>query len=216
MSVIIKGVVMRVTQETKKKTRKSIMESARNLFSKKGFDKTGTRDIASSAKIAAGTLFNYFPSKEALGMEIICEDLDLAKEDYDRLRRGDEPLVEDLFLHVITGLKRLAPHRKYVANILETALSPFVRSSVCEAAERVRIEHLETVAAMLSDGDHTDQPSFVAIHLYWTLYLGVLAFWSQDESPNQEDTLVLLDQSMRLFVASLSSNQSKAEVSHDS
>ena len=67
-------------------------------------------------------------------------------------------------------------------------------------------------AQLLASHDMTDQPSFVAIHLYWTLYLGVLAFWSQDTSPNQEDTLVLLDQSMRLFTASLAANQSKAEV----
>jgi len=62
----------------------------------------------------------------------------------------------------------------------------------------------------------TDQLSFVAVHLYWTLYLGVLAFWSNDKSPNQEDSWVLLDQSMRLFVASLSTNQSKTEVNNDS
>ncbi len=48
------------------------------------------------------------------------------------------------------------------------------------------------------------------MHLYWTLYLGVLSFWAADESPNQEDTLVVLDQSMRLFVGSLSS-ESKNE-----
>ena len=54
------------------------------------------------------------------------------------------------------------------------------------------------------------------MHLYWTLYLGVLAFWAQDESPNQEDTLVLLDQSTRLYVASLSSNSAVPENGHGS
>jgi AcrR family transcriptional regulator len=211
MSVFTKGAVMRVTSETKEKTRAAIMDSARKLFYKNGFDKTGTRDIASKARIAAGTLFNYFPTKEALGMEIIASELDQAREDFDRLRRGEETLAEELFLHVMCGLRRLKPHRAYVADILETALSPFARSAACEAGERVRIDHLETVASMLTDQGVTDQPSFVAIHMYWTLYLGVLAFWSQDESPNQDDTLVLLDQSMRLFVASLSTNQSKTE-----
>lgn len=205
---------MRVSKETKEKTRGAIMDAARKLFSEKGFDSTVTRDIASHAKIAAGTLFNYFPSKEALGMEIIGEALDEAREDYAQQRRGEESLAEELFLHVITGLHRLAPHRKYMAAILETALSPFARSAVCEAGERFRIEHLETVASLLADHDVTDQPSFIAVHLYWTLYLGVLAFWSQDESPNQEDTLVLLDQSLRLFVASLTTNLSRREMNH--
>ena len=47
-------------------------------------------------------------------------------------------------------------------------------------------------------------PSVMTMHLYWTLYLGVLSFWAADESPNREDTLVVLDESMRLFVGSLS------------
>jgi hypothetical protein len=41
------------------------------------------------------------------------------------------------------------------------------------------------------------------LQLYWTLYFGVLAYWATDVSPKQEDTMALLDQSLKLFVASL-------------
>jgi hypothetical protein len=40
----------------------------------------------------------------------------------------------------------------------------------------------------------------VAVQLYWTLYVGVLSFWSADKSPKQEDSLALLDQSLDMFV----------------
>jgi hypothetical protein len=33
--------------------------------------------------------------------------------------------------------------------------------------------------------------------------LGVLAYWAKDVSPKQEDTMALLDQSLKLFIASL-------------
>jgi hypothetical protein len=33
--------------------------------------------------------------------------------------------------------------------------------------------------------------------------LGVLAYWATDVSPKQEDTMALLDRSLKLFVASL-------------
>jgi AcrR family transcriptional regulator len=202
---------MRVSKKTKEKTRNAIIATARNLFIKKGFNKTTTRDIATGAKIATGTLFNYFPSKETLGMEIIAEALEAGRRDYLKLRRGEEALEEELFLFTITGFNRLKEHRRYLPSVVETALSPFIGSAGNEAGERVRIEHLEEVASLLVTHHVTDQPSFVAIHLYWALYLGVLAFWSQDSSPDQEDTLVLLDQSMRLFVTSLDSNQSRWE-----
>jgi len=46
------------------------------------------------------------------------------------------------------------------------------------------------------------------MQLYWTLYLGVLAYWATDVSPKQEDTMALLDQSLMLFVASLEAGAS--------
>jgi hypothetical protein len=41
------------------------------------------------------------------------------------------------------------------------------------------------------------------LQLYWTLYLGVFAAWASDPSPNQSDTLPLLDQSLKLLVPTL-------------
>ncbi len=199
---------MRVTAEKKRETRRRIVECARKLFNDNGFEQTTTRDIAEAAGIAAGTMFNYFPTKEALAMTIVDEALDEAGTEFEARLRGDETLDEALFAHVAAGLRHLAPHRNYVGEVLETALSPFAREAVCEQAQQLRISHLETVGELMaSHGLPTTQaPSAMTMHLYWTLYLGVLSFWAADESPNQEDTLVVLDQSMRLFVGSLSSD----------
>jgi AcrR family transcriptional regulator len=197
---------MRVTAEKKRETRRRIVACARKLFNDKGFEQTTTRYIAEAAGIAAGTMFNYFPSKEALAMTIVAETLAEARAQYEARLRGDETLDEALFAHVAVGLRHLAPHRNYVGGVLETALSPFAKESVCEQAQQLRISHLETVRELISSrgGPTTQAPTAVNMHLYWTLYLGVLSFWAADESPKQEDTLVVLDQSMRLFVRSLS------------
>ena len=198
---------MRVTAKKKQETRQRIVACARKLFNDKGFEQTTTRDIADAAGIAAGTMFNYFPTKEALEMTIICEALDEASTEFEERLRGDESLDEALFAHVAVGLRHLVPHRKYVAEVLETALSPFAKDSVCEQAQHLRASHLETVQELIaSHGMPTAPiPAVMMMHLYWTLYLGVLAFWAGDESSNPEDTLVVLDQSMRLFAGSLSS-----------
>ncbi len=204
---------MRVTAETKAKTRDRILEAARKLFADKGFDETTTRDIAAAASIATGTLFNYFASKEALGMALVAEALDAAQADFEQRRRGGERLEEVLFANVIAGLRRLAPYRHAVGPIVETGLSPFTSANSGEG-QRVRAEQLQSVAELIARDERAATPSFVAMHLYWTLYLGVLAFWSSDESPHQEDTLVVLDQSLRLFVSSLLKDTQMKEVSH--
>ena len=198
---------MRVTVQKKQETRQRIIECARKLFNDKGFEQTTTRHIAEAAGIAAGTMFNYFPTKEALAMTIVEEALDEAGAEFEGRLRGDETLDEALFAHVAIGLRHLAPQRNYVGEVLETALSPFAREPVCEQAQQLRVNHLETVGELIgSHGQPTALlPDVITMHLYWTLYLGVLSFWAADESPNREDTLVVLDQSMRLFVGSLSS-----------
>ena len=78
---------------------------------------------------------------------------------------------------------------------------------VCALVAEVQRLDVETVRELIaSRGQPTvPSPNVVTMHLYWSLYLGVLSFWAADASPVQEDTLVVLDQSMRLFVASLSS-----------
>jgi len=197
---------MRVTAQKKQETRRRIVESAHKLFIDKGFEQTTTRDIAEAAGIAAGTMFNYFPTKEALAMTIVDEALGEAATEFRGRLRGDETLDEALFAHVAVGLRHLDPHRNYVGEVLETALSPFAREAVCEQAQQLRVSHLETVRELIASRGlpTTPAPSAMTMHLYWTLYLGVLSFWAADESPNREDTLVVLDQSTRLFVDSLS------------
>jgi AcrR family transcriptional regulator len=205
---------MRITAEKKLETRRRILESARKLFNQKGFEQTTTRDLAEHAGIAIGTLFNYFPSKETLGMTLVAEALDAALADFERQRRGDEALEELLFAHVAAGLRRLSPYRHAVGAIVESGLSPFTAVNSNEG-QHVRTGHLETVAVLIADDKRVTTPSFVTMHLYWTLYLGVLAFWSCDTSSNQEDTLVVLDQSMRLFVGALSSESKNGREVND-
>lgn len=208
---------MRVTAETKESTRKRILKAAGTLFGRKGYDGTTTRDIAAKAGIATGTLFNYFPNKEALAMVLIGMSLDEAAADFKKSDHRGESAEEDLFAFIITGLRRMEPHRAYVAPAFESTLSPFAMSDTSNAGAQIRSAQVERVAELLGDRgmDISAGASFLTMHLYWTLYLGIVAFWAQDESPHQEDTLALLDQSLQLFVASLSDSSNTKEANCD-
>ena len=207
---------MRITARAKEETRHRIVGAARTLFVERGFEGTSTRDLAARAGIAVGTLFNYFPSKEALAMTLVAEALERGTAGFHERRRGEESLEEDLFAHVAAGLRELEPYRHFLGEVIETAMSPFARSAVAEQGEEVRVAHLETVGDVLREHGLAEAQGFVSIHLYWTLYLGVLAFWSKDESPHQEDTLVVLDRSLRLFVASIADGSDSTEESDGS
>jgi AcrR family transcriptional regulator len=196
---------MRVTQETKERTRARIVASARRLFAERGFEATTTRELAMEAGIAAGTLFNYFAGKEALGAWILAEAAAEGIDRFRRERRDGAPLEEELFALVAAGLRALEPCRGWFGEVLEGAQSPLRWATRGEAGaeEAFRVTHLDEVAALLADHDLAHAVGPVSLHLYWTLYLGVLAYWAHDESPHREDTLALLDRSLQLFVRSL-------------
>ena len=63
----------------------------------------------------------------------------------------------------------------------------------------VREQHLDIVAH-LARKHALPEADPVALQLYWTLYVGVLTHWVDDESPRREDTWAVLDQSLQMFV----------------
>ena len=51
-------------------TRARILQAAQRLFARKGYDGTTTRDLASAANVAEGTLFRHFANKKAILVEV--------------------------------------------------------------------------------------------------------------------------------------------------
>jgi AcrR family transcriptional regulator len=196
---------MRITAKAKKEVRERILAAGEKLFLSKGFGRTTTRDLSREAGIAVGTLFNYFPNKESLGMAILAGSLERGRGRFLEEGREIPTLEEGLFALIALELREMRPYRSFVGPVMETAMSPFGPSPVGGDAELARQAHLDAVAAMIIEMRGPDAATSVTLHLYWSLYLGVLAFWSGDESPNQEDTLAMLDQATRLFAASLTS-----------
>jgi AcrR family transcriptional regulator len=194
---------MRVSAETKRAMRCRILEAAQALFAQQGFENATTRDIAQAAGIAAGTLFNYFPTKEAVAMALVAAALEQAHRKFEARRQPGESLEEDLFSFIATELGCLKPHRNYLAPVLETALSPLAKANASPEGEALRVDHLEVVERLTAARGQTQRPSIVSLQVYWALYTGVLAFWAQDASPRQEDTLAVLDHSLKAFVGSI-------------
>ena len=180
---------MRVTSETKEATRQAILDATRKLLVERGWERVATRDIAAEAGVGTGTLFNYFPTKEAIVAELMAEALRGGATP--SLQPGRTPAVqEQVYALIAGGLRRLRPYRAFL---------PFVLGSILTNSERLKNEHLEQVERIFA---RTLPP--MHRHLYWSLYSGVLTFWVSDQSPKQVETLAFVDHSVALFCASLS------------
>jgi AcrR family transcriptional regulator len=194
---------MRITIEAKTATRQRILEAATILFARDGWQNATTRAIALEAGIATGTLFNYFPIKESIAATLIAEALEQAGEAFQDGRCTDDSLDADLFLVIWSGLRSLREYRNFLGPAAETIFSPLARQTVGSPGDAIRADHLELVRSILISHGFPSALPAVTVQLYWTLYMGVFAYWAADDSPGQEDSLALLDQSLKLFSAAL-------------
>lgn len=190
---------MRITAQEKDATRRRIVEAASDLFRDGGFEATTTRDLARRAGIATGTLFNYFETKEAVLAALAGEALNKVRISFAK-QAVLGSLEEELFALVAAELRQLKPLRKFLSGLLETELSPLVVQVRSGDVDSLCAAHLQMVDA-ISRKRGVAELSPLALQIYWALYTGVLAFWSADKSPKQEDTLALLDQSLHMFTA---------------
>lgn len=78
--------------------RHQILEVAKSIFSRKGYEGTTTREIAMAAKVNEAIIFRHFPSKEELYWAVIdysCKSTDARGQMIERLRGGGE--LQDVF-----------------------------------------------------------------------------------------------------------------------
>src|SRR5918999_1033743 len=111
--------------QNKERTRKQILRAALELFSKKGFFRTTTKQISDRAKIAEGTLFNYFKTKEDLALYFFEEELAGLIDWYqDQTKLRKDPLPEKLFAIIHRHLERMAPYEDFIGAVYLRALQP--------------------------------------------------------------------------------------------
>ena len=63
-------------QSVSDRKRTSILDAARTVFSQKGYAQAAVEDVAEQARIAKGTLYLYFKSKEELYLAALISDLE--------------------------------------------------------------------------------------------------------------------------------------------
>jgi len=194
-------------EKSKDQIRKRIVSAALQLFESKGFDATTTKQIATRAKIAEGTVFNYFETKEDIALHFFELEVDHAIDTVradPRLRQA--PLEEKLFALVQTQLDYLAPHERFIGASIVAALRPSSKLGLSVQSLALRNRYLTFVQELIEEStpeDGMNMLSWVAPQAFWIYYCGVLLYWLHDGSAGKQSTLAFLDRSLKLGVAVL-------------
>ena len=192
--------------QSKQEIRERIVKAALSLFQTKGFDSTTTKAIARKAKIAEGTVFNYFKSKDDIALYFFEEEVDQAMaavRDNPRLRKA--PLEEKLFTLVHSQLEFLAPYERFIGTALIHALKPASPlGPFSHRAQELRHRYLRFVEELIEESmpKHRQGPlNFLAPEVFWIYYMGALLYWLYDSSEGKQNTLAFLDRSLSIGVA---------------
>ena len=192
----------------KEKTRKQILRVALELFRKKGFQATTTKEISKKAKIAEGTLFNYFETKEDLALYFFDQEADEVMTWFRREKQLQKaPIGEKLFALIHRHLEHVEPYEDFIGAITFRALQP--RSKLhplsLDSQER-HVKYLRFFAEILKEAEEKGeipplgQMGPYAVGLF---ILGVMTYWLHDISPGKQRTLAFLDRSLKLGTAFL-------------
>jgi AcrR family transcriptional regulator len=91
--------------------RREILQAAQRLFWRQGYAGTSIPQIARAAELAPGTIYLYFPSKEALYVELLLEGYDILRQRLAQEARRPAPASEkaECLLAVFLGFAREHP-----------------------------------------------------------------------------------------------------------
>lgn len=82
----------KVVPEYKEKARRSIIESAAQVFTEKGYHKTKMDDIAEKLGVSKGAIYQYFKSKEQIFVEVIDFFMQFKKDEVMSIILSDNPM----------------------------------------------------------------------------------------------------------------------------
>ena len=193
----------RKREEKKQSTRQAILRAALALFAQKGFYQTTTKAISRKAKIAEGTLFNYFETKEDLALYFFEQELVGITEWYQRDKRvRGAPLAEKLFSIIHHLLERLGPYEDFIGAVYLRALQPSSKLSPLRLqSQEHNLRYLRFVREVLADaeaGEEIPRVGDIGAYAFGLFHLAMITYWLQDRSPGKEQTLALLDRCLKM------------------
>jgi AcrR family transcriptional regulator len=157
----------------------ALLQSAASVIAERGFDATTMAEIASRAGAPIGSLYRFFPHKEALAEALLDRYAELVKEAFERINREIKTLssaaLTDALLHLFIELRGetqaiiplLDAHspqrvefrkavRQRIARILRARL-PRLRPAVAESIAVVLVHNMKTMK-MLSTEKNESNP----------------------------------------------------------
>ncbi len=100
------------TQRRREQTARQLLEAARRVLAAKGYHGTKIVDIARTAQVGVGTFYLYYPTKEALFLELVEDAVAQLKTQLDSVRASVADPVEQARTRTLTFFRFASDNRE--------------------------------------------------------------------------------------------------------
>ena len=176
-------------EREKEQRREAILDAARKLFWARGYERATMPQIADAAEVAPGTLYLYFPSKEALYAELLVEGYGRLGE---RLREavqadGSPREQGEALIDGFLGFAR--EHPEYFDIIFFTVQREgrAVTGLALDAEQRSSLLAAEAACRSVATGvlERAGVPPEAAVHrvqAVWSMLAGIVLYFVRDDA----------------------------------
>ncbi len=198
---------MKISQAKKAENREKIISTAVDLIIKNGLKSASMREIAQNAGIGEATIYNYFPSKNAIVFGYYQQCLEKSISRLQAIDGFEEFTIQEQLQSLLdTILEFYLPDREFVNLTFERVF--FALSQNYKQLKPIRSLYIDMVndifRAAEEVGEIPEQMfGDIIYQLLWDAKIGLVIYWLKDESEGFVHTSVLTDKSLGLFCALL-------------
>jgi AcrR family transcriptional regulator len=201
---------MKISAQQKVETRQAILDATVELIIEKGMRGTSMRAVARQAGVGDATVYNYFPTKEAIFYAYYEGRFAQAASNLQQLEGlADYTLQERLQALFEELLTVFLPDREF----LQATFRPvfFAMPPNCRELRPIQEHFFASVSAAFAaakDRGECEDMLFEAIiiRFFWDYFIGIVFYWLKDESEQFTATSVLIDKTMDLGCTLLRAN----------
>lgn len=187
------------------KKRKFILEAAESLFAKFGTGKTGVDEIAEKARVAKGTIYNYFGSKEGVITGLIKDKIQFFEKSVtEKLSAAADPIEK---------LRVFARERLHFAMKLPYMKDYFVKNrgndETAELLQEIDGKGMELISRILDEAMNAGNINEVDVQRISGVLIKALKGFEREhvEGPVQDDASV--DSELECFLTIVMNGLSK-------
>ncbi len=195
---------MKISEDRKRENRDRIIRAAVEAMTEKGVKGATMREIARTAGLGDATIYNYFPTKEAIVYAYYEDRLEGGVE---RVRAipglSAYDLREQLQTFFETLLEQFLPDREFVADTFGAVTFSLTSDYQYLRPLRSRFFHVVTdmFEAAVTAGEIPEQAFLeLTCQCLWDYFIGLVHYWIRDRSEQFQNTTILIDKSLDLAI----------------